>query len=187
MKHVHGVGKEIYNCEFCGKIFKSNTNLQLHVDRIHSDSFCHVCDVCGKSFKVKCDLKKHKEIHMEKTIVCPVPECGCKFGNQRLCNAHVKKCHRILKKEHKCEHCGKTYNQNQKLQHHIAVVHRGERPFPCNECDFRAACKFFQKTISVRPGQPIWDSDFMWNQFWQFLRPKNCHFDSFRGPRFWFW
>ena len=91
-------------------------------------------------FKLKQDLSFL--VHLEKTIVCPVPECGCRFGNQRLCNAHVKRCHKILKMEHKCEHCGKTYNQGAKLKHHIAVVHLGERPFQCNECDYKAAYRW---------------------------------------------
>ena len=61
-KHVHGIGKEIYSCEFCGTIFKSRSNLKLHVDRFHVDSSeQHICDECGKSFKAKFDLKKHKE------------------------------------------------------------------------------------------------------------------------------
>ena len=28
-------------------------------------------------------------------------------------------------------------------------------------------------------------SDFKWNQFWEFLKCKICHFNTFRGSEFW--
>ena len=32
----------------------------------------------------------------------------------------------------------------------------------------------------------LYHSDFMWNQFWGFLKGKICHFNTFRGSEFWF-
>ena len=41
MKQVHGIEKEIHNCEFCGTIFNSRSNLKLHVERFHVDPLDH--------------------------------------------------------------------------------------------------------------------------------------------------
>ena len=48
----------IYECTTCGKAFKSNSELTVHL-RVHSGDKPYSCDTCGKAYSGSSGLKKH--------------------------------------------------------------------------------------------------------------------------------
>ena len=53
------------NCEKCEKVFKVQSRLQIHVNRMHNDHKIYSCDTCGKEFKMNCKLRDHTVFHHE--------------------------------------------------------------------------------------------------------------------------
>ena len=49
-----------YKCELCGKLFGSQSNLINH-RRWHSEETRYECQLCGKGWKVTSDLQRHME------------------------------------------------------------------------------------------------------------------------------
>ena len=76
---------------------------------------------------------------MEKTILCEVKGCGIKVATESKLKRHMYASHKRKKElKYHCNECPKVYDQQSKLKLHVAVVHRGERPFKCNRCDYTA-------------------------------------------------
>ena len=86
-------------------------------------------------------LNVHSQIHMKKTILCPVQLCGLKAATDMKLRQHIRNCHKKKKEKNiKCEECDQMFHIPYKLKFH-ATVHRGERPLKCDKCDFRCAYK----------------------------------------------
>ena len=57
--------KTQYNCDPCGKSFKSKSNLTSHEKNLHSGlPKSHRCDICDKSFSDKSTLIKHGKLEL---------------------------------------------------------------------------------------------------------------------------
>ena len=137
-KHEHGIANEDLDCTVCKKSFKKWGILNSHFKKVHGPKN-FICDSCGKSFATDLMLNEHKMIHLSKTILCPVVECGLKVATELKLRQHTHNCHKKKKElKHHCHECPKIYDQQGKLKLHVAVVHRGERPFKCVKCDFTA-------------------------------------------------
>ena len=51
-------------CEICEKIFRKQSELEIHLKAIHEHQKDTECNICGKSFTVASYLRKHiKTIH----------------------------------------------------------------------------------------------------------------------------
>ena len=55
-------GERPYQCEHCGKAFKTNSDLKKHL-RTHSGERPYQCEHCGKGFTQNSSLKKHLRTH----------------------------------------------------------------------------------------------------------------------------
>ncbi|XP_066948860.1 longitudinals lacking protein, isoforms H/M/V-like isoform X7 [Macrobrachium rosenbergii] len=66
-----GAGLKKFHCEFCGKGFQWQSNLQLHV-RSHTGEKPYPCSECSYRATQRSDLTKHMRIHTgEKPYACP--------------------------------------------------------------------------------------------------------------------
>ncbi|XP_055681650.1 zinc finger protein 12-like [Lutzomyia longipalpis] len=90
-QHIKEAHKEeiTYQCDRCGKNFKSSSILTSHM-KIHSDKV--TCAQCGKELKNLRTLERHMEIHSgQKNYVCPV--CSRTFTCNFSVKNHVRKIH----------------------------------------------------------------------------------------------
>ena len=55
-------GKKKLHCQYCGKAFSKNFDLQQHI-RAHTGEKPYQCVVCGRAFAQKSNVKKHMATH----------------------------------------------------------------------------------------------------------------------------
>jgi KRAB domain-containing zinc finger protein len=70
--------------------------------------------------------------------------CNKKCTTPRNLELHKWKVHGIKNAQLKtfpCDECGKEFGSGYKLGQHL-MVHAGEKPFCCHECDFRSSKKY---------------------------------------------
>ena len=138
-KHEHGVGKIDLNCTVCKKSFKQKHHLTKHLTEVHGPKN-HTCEQCGKSFATDMKLNEHLQVHIPKTILCPINGCGLLAATDLKMRQHIQNCHKKRKEKNiKCGECNQMFHIPYKLKFHVATVHRGERPLKCDKCDFRCA------------------------------------------------
>ncbi|XP_073542282.1 gastrula zinc finger protein XlCGF66.1-like [Phyllobates terribilis] len=122
-------GEKPYSCSVCGKRFANGSNLNRH-QRIHTGEKPYSCSECGKSFTNTSTLVKHKRIHTgEKPFCCT--ECGKYF----LCRSNLiahNRCH-TGEKPYSCFKCGKKFISSSHLVIHKRT-HTGEKPYSCLTC-----------------------------------------------------
>ncbi|KAM4604940.1 uncharacterized protein ACJ7VT_017251 isoform 2-T2 [Polymixia lowei] len=83
---------KIHVCEFCGKVFRWQVDLSVHV-RCHTGEKPFNCKVCGKGFSRKSHMEIHKRTHTgEKPYRCDVcveTHRGRCFGRSEFCEQSV--------------------------------------------------------------------------------------------------
>ncbi|XP_030278569.1 zinc finger protein 2 homolog isoform X6 [Sparus aurata] len=83
----HG-GKNPYKCDTCGKMFKYNCDLNLHL-RVHTGEKPYLCNTCGKRFSQRSTLYSHKRLHTGwKPYHCNT--CGMRFCWSSQMKRHMK-------------------------------------------------------------------------------------------------
>ncbi|XP_072279327.1 uncharacterized protein [Pyxicephalus adspersus] len=121
-------GESSMSCLGCGKSFKTNAELLLHL-RSHT-RVTFTCSECGKSFSEKGEFLTHQKSHkVENPYVCSV--CGKTFIEKSALNTH-QRIH-TGERPYTCQECGKSFTQKVHLLRHERS-HKGERPFSCTEC-----------------------------------------------------
>lgn len=107
------------------------------------------CYICGKkNFQSRRSLKLHiNKLHSNKPKVVKGEHvcqvCEKTFANQHVLKNHVHEIHTNAQ-EHKCDDCGKQFNRLANLRHH-QLIHRNEMPCKCPVCD-----KAFRTSTGVR-------------------------------------
>ncbi|XP_056631773.1 gastrula zinc finger protein XlCGF26.1-like [Diorhabda sublineata] len=157
------LGDKRYKCCGCDKIFRDNTQLNVH-SRKHTGEKPYACTVCGKKFSVNGNLSKHMRIHTgerrfecftcerkftqfahledhikthsgERPYVCDF--CNSAFKTKARLRKH-KKSHedeRITKRSVPCPICMKVMKSTKQLLTHMETHDEGEHnPFPCETC-----------------------------------------------------
>lgn len=134
--------KEPYQCDQCGKIFKTKYTLAIHLkmpNHTHARPF--VCNTCGKGFRLSSTLCRHKIIHTkEKPYKCHV--CEKAFNRSSTLKTHIRT--HSDDKEFVCDRCGKGFHQKGNLRNHF-LIHTGEKPYKCSLCQ-----KAFNKLSNLK-------------------------------------
>ena len=84
-----------YNCETCGRKFKTSEHKKKHVLVVHEGIRKYECDNCGKKFSTSNNLKQHQSsVHEGKQLYnYPCTYCDKSFNRNHLLQIHVSKFH----------------------------------------------------------------------------------------------
>jgi len=129
-RHVHS-NRRPYQCPFCGMMFKTNIDVELHV-RIHTDTKLYSCRHCSDRFMYRQQLKRHLlESHNEGTwLVCNI--CQKKFCHSGDLKIHVRR-HQAVK-PYVCSECPKRFCTAYELKCHQRT-HLHSASFGCILCN----------------------------------------------------
>ncbi|XP_045456727.1 zinc finger protein 91-like [Melitaea cinxia] len=119
-------------CEHCGKTFRCDQNLRVHIWRHHRDG-SFKCNICGADCNIPSRLYKHMaKAHGVKAAKCP--KCSETFATQYLRQKHLIEAH---DSGHKCSHCGRMFTRNSFLRDHIKRTHLKEKNVECSVCSMK--------------------------------------------------
>ncbi|XP_046141157.1 zinc finger protein 157-like isoform X10 [Osmia bicornis bicornis] len=117
-KHYkHKTKVKLFQCETCKKKFKSQKNLDNHME-LHKIKY--VCEQCGMEFKSKYGLTKHLRTHSgEKSYLCAI--CGKTFGCLSSQKIHLLT--HVGERPYVCDICGQSFTQRSPM-----MLHRRKHP-----------------------------------------------------------
>ena len=123
-----------YVCEQCGKIFYLQSELDRHINDMHTTPG-FTCQQCGRVFTRLQALKQHADIHD------PVPryqcsECGQRFRTAATLRKHLQ-WHTGIR-PHECPVCQRRFFRRNVMRAHL-TIHTGTQPHVCVICDARFA------------------------------------------------
>jgi len=129
-----------YECPYCGKMFKTNTILHVHI-RVHTGAKRHSCRHCSDRFMWSHQLKRHLlQSHNEGTwLICNI--CQKKFSNNCVFKDHQQRHEGV--KSYFCSECPKRFCTASDLKRH-RLVHSNIKRFACGLC-----CKAFKHKRGV--------------------------------------
>ena len=146
--HINAVHEGIgHKCDWCGKIFQDNYNLNRHVTCVHEKQRPNVCQFCPKSYANKADLIKHvSAIHQDNGGKFKCEICERLFTKDTNLIEHKKWKHKdedpsVPKEQFKCALCDKSYPKRVALKNHMHIKHgRGIdkeniKTIPCDKCE----------------------------------------------------
>ena len=126
-----------HTCPSCGKTFTSKSNLNTHLNMVHSAAEKHYsCGTCQNKFYRKCDLLKHEARHSDERAHKCI-QCSLAFKSHGELRNHVK-LHGPNK--FKCTVCSKTFSRKYTLKIH-EDTHNEECHFTCDICDKKLKSK----------------------------------------------
>ncbi|KAL3880208.1 hypothetical protein ACJMK2_032466 [Sinanodonta woodiana] len=136
MRTVHS-GRRPYRCPHCDYSSAFRGNLNTHIKGMHLHTRQYLCNTCKAAFKTLGALIGHtKRVHEgwkspnQKIFICSV--CEKRFTKKY----HVDR-HMLIhtgEKPHKCNDCGRCFNNKSNLMSHIQLVHKKLSPYQCDMC-----------------------------------------------------
>ncbi|XP_067663718.1 uncharacterized protein [Haliotis asinina] len=136
MRTVHS-GRKPYKCPHCDYTSAFRGNLNTHIKGMHLHTRQYLCNTCKAAFKTLGALIGHtKRVHEgwkspnQKIFICSV--CEKRFTKKY----HVDR-HMLIhtgEKPHKCNDCGRCFNNKSNLMSHIQLVHKKLSPYMCDMC-----------------------------------------------------
>ncbi len=96
--------KSRYMCLRCDSLFKSPSNIKVHILSVHLGIKSFSCD-----------------------------QCSLKFVNQTILLSHVKNVHFLKSKKIQCHLCGDSFTSGQALKYHVFRIHDKVRRFGCDQ------------------------------------------------------
>ena len=134
-------------CPHCGKQFPHSTKLEVHIDRVHSDSGPknYMCDKCDKTFIYERSLKNHK-YHCTKQEWIHEQRKREKMGLTKKVTFHKPKGKPVTNTKRmeptKCDYCDVVFERRAQICRHYKDFHPGKpilleniELFKCDECD----------------------------------------------------
>ena len=134
-------------CPHCGKQFPHSTKLEVHIDRIHSDSGPknYACDKCEKTFIYERSLKEHKYSCTNQVWVHEQRKRE-KMGLTKKVTFHKPKGKPVTNTKRmeptKCDYCDVVFERRAQICRHYKDFHPGKpilleniELFKCDECD----------------------------------------------------
>ena len=109
------------SCEYCGKVFKTQTNYVEHIKVVHENNATHQCDQCSQKYGLKSKLKDHiRQVHTR--VHCDV--CGMQLYNYFYLKKHKASVHGIIPPgSFKCGHCPMWFKLKPNLVYHLRSKH----------------------------------------------------------------
>ncbi|CAG9568325.1 unnamed protein product [Danaus chrysippus] len=119
-----------YKCEFCPSAFRGHSALFQH-KKVHTGETPYHCEYCSKQFSRRTGLVNHIRVHTgEKLFNCTI--CFKNFVQSAQLSIHMKR-HKG-DKTYLCQECGKGFPIKADLKVHQRT-HNGEKPYSCHLCD----------------------------------------------------
>ncbi|KAL8604662.1 hypothetical protein ACOMHN_013442 [Nucella lapillus] len=129
-KHIQThVEETLYKCLLCNKGFESLYSLTEHEKKHKLE-----CEVCGKKCTEKNEYNSHMKLHTENNGVMKCPGCSYQSTDFYVYRKHKYEC-AYLRPALQCEICGVHLKSAKSLKHHIAAIHRNDRPYKCSLCE----------------------------------------------------
>ena len=155
-EQTHHAGEvKVFDCNVCGKQFKSGIHLKQHVKYVHSDTRRWNCDECDAKFKQKRDLRIHvfnkhnvnystedydeNQSKTSKVIKCE--QCEATFWYRKNLSAHMKTKHTIGE-SFQCDKCNSIFKNKKTMVAHKRYKHE--------QLDLDISCKVCGKTFAER-------------------------------------
>ncbi|XP_063695683.1 zinc finger protein 665-like [Culicoides brevitarsis] len=121
----------------CDRLFATKQLQTLHREQFHDNLKSKICDFCGKQFKSNSELATHRRHHTgEKPFKCNFPGCTMEFRQQYDLTKHNSSIH-SARRAFACDRCGKMFKLKGNLNNHVKLVHTKEGLNTCFNCGKR--------------------------------------------------
>ena len=137
IEQLAGMNKETSGnkCNACGKSFRTNSDLDKHVDAKHTEKTCTYCDkVCNNEQEL---VRHHQDCVDQGVATVKCDNCQQVFTSFAL-KRHNPNCHG-KKEDHDCPECGEMFSSNNNMRKHYDKVHKMEPVVS------RVVCKHWRK------------------------------------------
>ncbi|CAH1772404.1 unnamed protein product [Owenia fusiformis] len=147
----------MHSCQRCPYTSCLESQVTNHMTRKHQIRMkAYSCTMCNKTFSSKYHVKHHEfslhgiESEDLQVFECPEPGCNYKTPQKYTLKKHAQK--HMPGKMFTCLECGKKLKTELYLEKHMNKIHRGIRPYMCDQCGASYGEEAELKTHMARHG-----------------------------------